>query len=51
MKNLEERLKGDHSNSLGNTVEIVDDILKENKLFNEIFNCYFSNDEVIRFRT
>ena len=51
MKNVEERLKGGHPNSLGNTVEIVDEILKENKLFNELFNCYFSNDEIVRLRT
>ena len=51
MKNFEERLKGGHLNSLGNTVEIVDEVLAENELFNELFNCYFSNDEVVRLRT
>lgn len=51
MKNFEERLKGGHSNSLGNTVEIVDEVLAENELFSELFNCYFSNDEIVRLRT
>jgi hypothetical protein len=32
MKNFEERLKGGHPNSLGNTVEVVDEILAENEL-------------------
>ncbi|WP_272149171.1 hypothetical protein [Tenacibaculum aiptasiae] len=51
MKNFEERLKGGHPNSLGNTVEIVEEVLAENELFNELFNCYHSNDEVVRLRT
>ena len=51
MKNFEERLKGGHPNSLGNTVEVVDEVLAENQLFNELFNCYFSNDEIVRLRT
>uniref|UniRef100_UPI0040485895 hypothetical protein n=1 Tax=Roseivirga sp. TaxID=1964215 RepID=UPI0040485895 len=51
MKNFEERLKGGHPNSLGNTVEVVDEVLAENELFNELFNCYFSNDEIVRLRT
>ncbi|MFC4219096.1 hypothetical protein [Flagellimonas marina] len=51
MKNFEERLKGGHPNSLGNTIEIVEEVLAENKHFNELFNCYFSDDEVVRLRT
>ncbi len=51
MNNFEERLKGGHSNSLGNTVEIVEEVLQENKRFINLFNCYFSNDEVVRLRT
>ncbi len=51
MQSFEERLKGGHPNSLGNTVEIVDEVLAENELFNELFNCYFSNDEIVRLRT
>lgn len=51
MRNFEERLKGGHPNSLGNTVEIVDEVLSQNELFDELFNCYFSTDEVVRLRT
>ncbi|WP_044210433.1 hypothetical protein [Flammeovirga sp. OC4] len=50
MKNFEERLKGGHPNSLGNTVEIVEEVLQERDLFDELFNCYFSDDEVVRLR-
>jgi hypothetical protein len=51
MKNFEERLKGGHPNSLGNTVEIVAEVLAETEHFNELFSCYFSNDETVRLRT
>lgn len=51
MKNFENRLKGGHPNSLGNTVEVVEEVLTKNGLFNELFNCYFSKDEVVRLRT
>ena len=51
MKNFEQRLTGGHPNSLGNTVEIVEEVLKDNHLFDELFNCYFSEDEVVRLRT
>lgn len=51
MRNFEERLKGGHPNSLGNTVEVVEEVLVENELFRELFNCYFSNDEIVRLRT
>lgn len=50
MKNFEQRLTGGHPNSLGNTVEIVDEVLAEQKLFDELFNCYFSEDEIVRLR-
>ncbi|MGF1533261.1 MAG: hypothetical protein ACFCUI_06130 [Bernardetiaceae bacterium] len=51
MKNFEERLKGGHPNSLGNTVEVVDEVLADNELFDELFNCYLSNDAIVRLRT
>ena len=51
MQNFEERLKGGHPNSSGNTVEIVNEVLAENELFNELFNCYFSHNEMVRLRT
>ena len=50
MSSFEERLKGGHPNSLGNTIEIVNEVLEDNSYFQELFNCYFSNDEVVRLR-
>ncbi|TAI49281.1 hypothetical protein [Flagellimonas allohymeniacidonis] len=47
---FEERLKGGHPNSLGNTIEIVEEVLHRPSGFDELFNCYFSNDEVVRLR-
>ena len=47
---LEERLKGGHPNSLGNTIEVVEEVLQQPSLFDELFNCYFSDDEVVRLR-
>ncbi len=51
MKSFENRLKGGHPNSLGNTIEIVEEVIAKKELFNELFNCYFSNDEIVRLRT
>ncbi len=50
MRNFEQRLTGGHPNSLGNTVEVVEEVLTDNGLFDELFNCYFSDDEVVRLR-
>lgn len=50
MESIEKRLTGGHSNSLGNTVGVVEDVLKETKLFDELFNCYHSKDAVVRLR-
>lgn len=47
---IETRLKGGHPNSLGNTVSVVNDVLKHPFLFDELFQCYFSADEVVRLR-
>ena len=51
MKNFEERLTGGHPNSLGNTLEVVEEVFTDHTLFEELFNCYFSEDEVVRLRT
>jgi hypothetical protein len=51
MKHFEDRLKGGHPNSLGKTVEIVAEVLQSNELFDELFNCYSSTDEIVRLRT
>ncbi|MEM6264621.1 MAG: hypothetical protein AAGI38_19065 [Bacteroidota bacterium] len=51
MSNFEQRFTGGHPNSLGNTVELVEEVLAQPELFEELFNCYFSADEVVRLRT
>ncbi len=50
MPDFEQRLKGGHPNSLGNTIELVDEVLADHGLFDELFHCYFSGDEVVRLR-
>ena len=47
---FEARLSGGHPNSLGNTVEVVDEVLADPPKFDRLFRCYFSNDEVVRLR-
>jgi len=47
---FEQRLTGGHPNSLGNTVEVVAEVLAQPQKFDELFNCYFSEDEVVRLR-
>lgn len=51
MNDFENRLKGGHPNSLGNTIEVVNEVLAQPKIFEELFNCYFSDDEIVRLRT
>ncbi|GAB4397541.1 MAG: hypothetical protein OHK0053_14220 [Microscillaceae bacterium] len=51
MGNFEARLQGGHPNSLGNTLEIVEEVLTQNHYFPELFNCYFSDDAIVRLRT
>ena len=50
MNQFEQRLTGGHPNSLGNTVEVVEEVLADNSKFDALFNCYFSSDEVVRLR-
>lgn len=49
-QSFETRLTGGHPNSLGNTVEVVEEVLAEPSKFDELFNCYFSEDEIVRLR-
>lgn len=51
-KTIEERLTGGHPNSLGETVSVAEDVLKDSskQLFNELCNTYTSEDEVVRLR-
>ena len=50
MKGFEELLTGGHPNSLGNTLQVVEEILSNKKRLEELFQCYFSEDEVVRMR-
>ncbi|MEP0942986.1 MAG: hypothetical protein ABJH63_21235 [Rhizobiaceae bacterium] len=47
---FEAMLTGGHPNSLGRTVEVVDLILDDRAMLNELYQCYFSKDEVVRLR-
>lgn len=44
-------LAGGHPNSLGRTVEVVDCVFAEPERLDELFDCYGSDDEVVRLRT
>jgi hypothetical protein len=46
----EERLTGGHPNSLGNTIEVVNDILKNENRLKDLIDCWKSSDEVVRLR-
>lgn len=48
--NFEQHLSGGHPNSLGNTIQIVEEVLADSSKFDGLFNCYFSEDEVVRLR-
>ncbi|GAA4277424.1 hypothetical protein [Aquimarina mytili] len=51
MESFETMLTGGHPNSLGKTIEVVDIILEDKSKLEELYQCYFSNDEVVRLRT
>ncbi len=48
---IEQMLTGGHANSLGRTLEVVDLVLADKQRLEELFNCYFSEDAVVRLRT
>lgn len=50
MNGFEEMLTGGHPNSLGRTVEVVDAVLADRTRLDELYQCYFSTDEVVRLR-
>lgn len=43
-------LSGGHPNSLGRTVEVVEAVLADRARLAELYECYFSSDEVVRLR-
>ena len=47
---FEEMLTGGHPNSLGRTIEVVDRVLGNPARVTELFDCYKSDDEVVRLR-
>lgn len=47
---FEEQLTGGHPNSLGNTIALVDAVLADKHLLDELYQCYFSEDKVVRLR-
>jgi hypothetical protein len=51
VERFETMLTGGHPNSLGRTIEVVDLVLKDSLRLNELYNCYFNQDEVVRLRT
>ena len=50
-ENFETMLTGGHHNSLGRTVEVTDTILADSARLPDAYQCYFSQDEVVRLRT
>jgi hypothetical protein len=51
IESFETMLTGGHPNSLGRTVEVVEMVFKDSSRLAELYNCYFSKDEVVRLRT
>jgi hypothetical protein len=50
-ESFEEMLTGGHPNSLGRTIEVVDLVLADSTRLSDLYNCYFSADEIVRLRT
>ncbi len=46
----EEMLTGGHPNSLGRTVEVVEDVLQDRSRLRHLYDCYRSDDAVVRLR-
>ena len=47
---FEERFKGGHPNSLGNTIEIVDEVLADKSKLQALIDTWSSEDEIVRLR-
>jgi len=47
---FEERFKGGHPNSLGNTIEIVDEVLADKAKLPALVETWSSEDEIVRLR-
>lgn len=49
-EDFEAMLTGGHRNSLGKTVEVVDIVLADRTRLADLYDCYFSDDAVVRLR-
>ena len=49
-ESFEQMLTGGHPNSLGRTLEVVDTVLADRNRFSDLYDCYFSKDEIVRLR-
>jgi hypothetical protein len=47
---FEVALTGGHPNSLGNTEGVVSEVLKDHSKLQDLYDCYKSEDEVVRLR-
>lgn len=50
MDEFEAMLTGGHPNSLGRTQDVVDAVLADRSRLADLYECYFSADEVVRLR-
>jgi len=50
-ESFEEMLTGGRPNSLGRTIEVVNIVLSNSARLSNLYNCYFSVDEIVRLRT
>lgn len=50
MNDFEKMLLENPGNSLGRTIEVVDSVLKDPGRFDELYQCYFSDNEWVRLR-
>lgn len=50
INSFETKLTGGHPNSLGNTVAVVEEIFADKKKLQDLYDCYQSEDEVVRLR-
>ncbi len=50
MNAFEDKLTGGHPNSLGSTEEVVSEVLKNHAKLQDLYDCYKSEDAVVRLR-
>ncbi|MEM8540860.1 MAG: hypothetical protein AAGF25_07880, partial [Pseudomonadota bacterium] len=51
MEDFRAMLTGGHPNSLGRTLEVVELVLASPDRMEELYQCYFSEGEIVRLRT